>query len=66
MQDIEKLQRALDNVPSEFKGTSFENNVASQLRSAFKHDSIREKEFGKERADIVQTVVTDSGETNIA
>ena len=63
MQDIEKLQRALDNVPSEFKGTSFENNVASQLRSAFKHDNIREKEFGKEMADMVQTVVTDSGET---
>jgi hypothetical protein len=63
MQDIEKLQRALDNVPSEFKGTSFENNVASQLRDAFKNDNIREKEFGKEMADIVQTVVTDSGET---
>jgi len=63
MQDIEKLQRALDNVPSEFKGTSFENNVASQLRTAFKNDNIQEKEFGKEVADIVQTVVTDSGET---
>jgi hypothetical protein len=63
LQDIEKLQRALDNVPSEFKGTSFENNVASQLRDAFKNDDIREKEFGKEMADIVQTIVTDSGET---
>jgi hypothetical protein len=59
----EKLQKTLDDVPAEFKGTAFENSVANQLRNAFKRDAIREKEYGKEMADIVQTIVTDSGET---
>jgi hypothetical protein len=58
----EKLQKTLDDVPAEFKGTAFENSEANQLRNAFRRDNVQEKEYGKEMADIVQTIVTDSGE----
>jgi hypothetical protein len=62
MDQVEKLQKTLDNVPAEFKGTAFEKNILNELRNAFNRDSIQEKKFGKEMADIVQSIVTDSGE----
>ena len=62
MGQVDKLQKTLDNVPAEFKGTAFEKNILNELKNVFNRDNFQEKKFGKEMADIVQTIVTDSGE----
>lgn len=60
--EVYQLQKTLENVPSEFKGTSGENRLFEDLHKAFPHDDITQNKRGKEMPDVIQTVITEKGE----
>ena len=45
---VDQLQKTLENVPSEFKGTAGENRLYEDLHKAFPHDEITQNIRGKE------------------
>jgi hypothetical protein len=57
-----QMQRTLESIPPELRGTAFELVVLDELKKAFKTDIFEPKEVGKEMADIIQTIVTETGE----
>jgi hypothetical protein len=60
---MEKLQQTLENVPPEFRGTAGELMLLEDLRVAFPKDNLVPKTVGVEMPDVVQTIVTESGES---
>jgi hypothetical protein len=60
--DNEKLQKTLDSVPPEIKGTAGEITLFDDLHTAFPQDQLMPKIVGKEMPDVIQTIVTENGE----
>jgi hypothetical protein len=58
----EKMQKTLENVPSEFRGTTGEMKLFDDLHAAFQQDDLTPKKVGVEMPDVIQTVVTQNGE----
>ena len=58
---IEVLEKILDNVPPEFRGTAGEIVLYDELHRAFPQDDLTQKTVGKEMPDVVQTILTESG-----
>jgi hypothetical protein len=59
---VQRLQKTLENIPPEVRGTSAEINPYEDLHKAFPQDGLVKKTVGAEMPDVVQTVVTESGE----
>ena len=59
---VGKLQKTLDNIPPELKGTAGEIILFDDLHEAFPEDDLVEKIVGEEMPDIIQTIVTENGE----
>jgi hypothetical protein len=59
---VEQLQKTLDSIPSEMRGTAGEIILLDELHTAFPTDELEPKIVGKEMPDVVQTVVTDKGD----
>jgi hypothetical protein len=62
MDQVEKLQKTLDNIPQELRGTASEFVLSEELRKEFPLDEVRTKKVGVAMADVIQTIVTNSGE----
>jgi hypothetical protein len=62
MERAEKLQKTLDNIPVELRGTASEFVLLDELTEEFPDDEITPKTVGKAMADVVQVVVTETGE----
>jgi hypothetical protein len=60
---IQKLQQTIDNVPPEFRGTAGEIVLFDDLHAAFPQDHLTPKTVGVEMPDVVQTIMTENGET---
>ncbi|HJR84985.1 MAG TPA: hypothetical protein VJ772_06405 [Nitrososphaeraceae archaeon] len=58
---VEKLEKALDNVPPELRGTAGELVLQDELQKEFITDKFVSKKVGFEMADIIQTIVTEHG-----
>lgn len=61
LERVEKLQKTLDNIPPEVQGTSGEFSLIDELRNEFRRE-ISPKKVGVAMADVVQVIVTDTGE----
>jgi hypothetical protein len=59
---VQRLQKTLENIPPEVRGSSAEINLYEELHNAFPRDDLVPKIVGVEMPDIVQTIVTESGE----
>lgn len=62
MDRAEKLQKTLDNIPLELRATASEFVLLDQLKEEFPFDEITPKKVGESMADVVQIIVTDTGE----
>lgn len=60
--EVEKQKKILDSVPSELKGTSGEFILIDELKEEFRTDDIVGKKVGVAMADVVQYIVTETGE----
>jgi hypothetical protein len=58
----EKMQKTLENVPPEFRGTAGEMKLFDDLHTAFHQDELIAKKVGVEMPDVVQTIIKQSGE----
>lgn len=58
----EKMQKTLENVPPEFKGTAGEMKLFDDLHTAFQQDDLMPKSVGVEMPDVIQTITMQSGE----
>lgn len=58
---VEKLEKTLDNVPSELRGTAGELVLQDELQREFITDKFMPKKVGVEMADVVHTIVTENG-----
>ena len=58
----DELQRIVDNIPPELQGTAGEFVLLDELLRAFPKDDIQSKKVGKEMADVIHIIVTESGE----
>ena len=58
----EKMQKTLENVPPEFRGTAGEMKLFDDLHTAFHQDDLVAKKVGVEMPDVIQTIITQSGE----
>jgi len=58
---VGKLETALNNIPPEFRGTAGELVLQDELHKEFIDDKFMPKKVGIEMADVVQTIVTESG-----
>jgi hypothetical protein len=58
---VQKLEKALENVPPELRGTAGELVLQDELEKEFKFDEFKPKEVGVEMADLIQTIVTETG-----
>jgi hypothetical protein len=58
----QKLQKTLESIPAELRGTAAEMNLYEDLHKAFPQDDLVAKTVGVEMPDVVQTIVTESGE----
>jgi hypothetical protein len=54
---VEHLQKTLENIPPELKGTAGEKNLYDILKDAFGQDDLEAKKVGVEMPDVVQTIV---------
>jgi predicted RNase H-like nuclease (RuvC/YqgF family) len=59
---VQKQQKTLESIPPELKGTAAEITLYEDLHKAFPHDDLDKKIVGIEMPDVVQTIVTESGE----
>jgi hypothetical protein len=62
LDQVEKLQKTLDNIPPELRGTAGEFVLIDELKREFRTDSIVGKRVGMATADAVQSIVTEAGE----
>jgi hypothetical protein len=62
MDQVEKLQKTLDNIPAEIRGTAGEFILVDELKKQFVRDEIKAKRVGVAMADAVQVIVTETGE----
>jgi hypothetical protein len=62
VEQAKKMQQTIENIPPEFRGTAGELRLFEELRTQFPHDDLVPKIVGVEMPDIVQTIVTESGE----
>ena len=62
MDQVEKLQKTLDNIPPELRGTAGEFVLIDELKNEFRTDEILPKKPGVPMADVVQIIVTEAGE----
>ena len=62
MDQVEKLQKTLDNIPPELRGTAGEFVLIEELKKEFRTDNIVGKRVGVAMADAVQSIVTETGE----
>lgn len=62
MDQVEKLQKTLDSIPAELRGTAGEFVLAEELKREFVMDEIKQKKVGVAMADVVQVIVTETGE----
>lgn len=58
---VEEQRKRLDCISSETKGTAGENGLIEELKQEFKTDEFACKKYGVIMADVIQTVVTESG-----
>jgi hypothetical protein len=58
----EMMQKTLENVPPDFKGTAGEMKLFDDLHTAFHQDDLVPKSVGVEIPDVIQTIITQSGE----
>jgi hypothetical protein len=59
---VEEQRKRLDSISSETKGTAGENGLLEDLKQEFKTDEFTCKKNGAAMADIIQTIVTETGE----
>ena len=52
MDQVEKLQKTLDNIPAELRGTAGEIILAEELKREFVRDEIKQKKVGVALADV--------------
>jgi hypothetical protein len=62
MDQVEKLQKTLDNIPPELRGTAGEFVLLDELKKEFGLDEFTPKKVGVAMADIMQIIVTKTGE----
>ncbi len=62
LDQVEKLQKTLDNIPPELRGTAGEFVLFDELKKEFQRDDIVPKQVGVAMADVIQNIVTDTGE----
>lgn len=62
MYQMERMQKTLDNIPPELRGTAGEFVLLDELRNEFKADELVPKKVGVSMADVVQKIVTAEGE----
>lgn len=58
---FEKLEKAWNNIPAELRGTAGELVLQDELQKEFITDKFTLKKVGHEVADVVQTIVTETG-----
>jgi hypothetical protein len=56
------LENVLDRIPPELRGTAGELVLQDELQNEFKADKFTPKRVGVEMADVVQTIVTGTGQ----
>jgi hypothetical protein len=61
MDQVEKLQKTLDNIPAEVRGTAGEFILVDELKKQFVRDEIKPKRVGVSMADAIQIIVTEDG-----
>lgn len=61
VEKVEKLEKVLDNIPPELRGTAGELVLQDELQKEFTTDKFTSKKVGVEMADVVQTIVTETG-----
>jgi len=59
---FEKMQKTLENIPAELRGTAGELVLQDELQKEFKVDEFLPKKVGAEMADVVQTIVIENGQ----
>jgi len=59
---VKKLEKVLDNIPSELRGTAGELVLQDELQKEFITDVFASKKVGVEMADVVQTIITETGD----
>ena len=59
---VQRQQKTIESIPSEAIGTSAEMNLYEDLHKAFPQDDLVTKTVGVEMPDVVQIIVTESGE----
>jgi hypothetical protein len=62
MERVEKLQKILDNIPQELRATASEFVLSDELKKEFPSDDVRTKKVGVAMADVIQLIVTSTGE----
>jgi hypothetical protein len=62
VEQAEKMQQTIENLPPEFKGTAGEMVLFDDLHLAFPQDHLAPKIIGVEMPDIIQTIRTENGE----
>jgi hypothetical protein len=62
MYRAEKMQKTLDNIPPELRGTAGEFVLIDELKNEFETDELIPKKNGFSMADVVQKIVTTKGE----
>ena len=59
---VDHLQKTLENVPPELRGTAGEKNLYEILKDAFRQDDMQPKKVGVEMPDVIQTIVLKGGD----
>ena len=59
-----QIQKTLESIPPKLRGTAGERVVLDHFRNAFRKDIFELKKVGKEMVDIIQTILTETGEKN--
>jgi hypothetical protein len=59
---LEKMQKTVDSIPPELRGTAGEFVLLEELNNGFPKDDIQAKKPGREMADVIHTIVTDTGQ----
>jgi hypothetical protein len=62
LNQVEKLQKTLENVPPELRGTASEIFLLDELHETFPTDDLVPKKVGVEMAHVVQTILMENGE----
>jgi Uncharacterized protein conserved in bacteria (DUF2130) len=62
MDQVEKQQKTLDNIPQELRGTAGEFILVDELKKEFVRDEIKPKRVGVAMADAIQVIITEMGE----